>query len=61
MTNDEKKTETATAEATETVAPKKMLLSKRVVRHFNVRSGVQAGLWNDGTVCQTCIKIRCAG
>ena len=62
MTNDDKTIETETAKPSEpeTATPKKMLLTKRAVRHFNVRSGVQAGAWNDGSVCQSCTRIRCS-
>lgn len=54
------------ASAVETPAeasqPRKIMLGKRVVRHFNVRSGVRAGA-DDTKVSTLCIKtgIRCVG
>lgn len=49
--------------AAEESQPRKIMLGKRVIRHFNVRSGVRAGLADDTKVSTLCIKsgVRCVG
>ena len=54
-TSDDAATATETAEA----QPKKLLLGKRVLRHFNVKSSVQTGAIIGDSVSGSSIRNRC--
>lgn len=51
-----------TNEVTEETKPRKIMLGKRVLRHFNVKSGVRTGAYDTESMVSSTISshIRCS-